>query len=58
MYRILNKHLVIANLLPEVSNIINDDLVKTILRLRLQMITINNELAHFLRLDELRKIAI
>jgi hypothetical protein len=58
VYRILNKHLVIANLLPEVSNIINDDLVKTILRLRLQMITINNELAHFLRLDELRKIAI
>ena len=44
--------IVIANLLPEVSNIINDDLVKAILRLRLQMITINNELENYLRLDE------
>jgi hypothetical protein len=47
--------IVIANLLPEVSNVINDDLVKAILRLRLQMITINNELEHYLRLDEERK---
>lgn len=45
----------IANLLPEVTNIINDDLVKMILRLRLQMITVNNELEHHLRLDKEEK---